>query len=467
MVSYTHVLGILAAFILLVIVIFVATQYSPKTTVGTSVSPLNFGGTKVVIEAADPSMFPVGTEALVISYSNLTLYKNGTTLAGAEKVGGYGSLNLSSLSNYSQTIGVYEINSSDEFDSASFDISSASITINNITYNLAVPNKEVFARFNGVLGRSMPIVLINIAPFVMQSYGAGNSGLIFGESAKGITFTGNASEAAYISRRNAILNQTRYESTIAGPRISIVNASLEQNGKNTVISISIKNIGGSNTTIKDVQVFGYMRLANGTSLLQESGFGRNDYHTYAPIMLNLNGASLLNNVTSLWKYVNISVFQYELKKQGINVSQLNVSGISVSKFGGIFGLNNQTISLLKNVLPSGLNVSILNDVHSLNVSNSSIMASIKEANFFSKSYHNMLNFVVESNGGLELPPSEQSIGLAINHYNISPEGSAVLQFSGVLKTGSGSTILFIPNQTYAINVIGADGASASINVTAG
>jgi hypothetical protein len=113
-----------------------------------------------------------------------------------------------------------------------------------------------------------------------------------------------------------------------------------------------------------------------------------------------------------------------------------------------------------------LNSSVLSDVHSLNVSESPVRGAIDQANLFSKSHHNMLGFALDANGALVLPSNSaeiENIGMGIS---LAPNQKMSIGLDRILELGDGQALL-IPNQTYAITVVGDGGAYASANITAG
>ncbi len=134
------------------------------------------------------------------------------------------------------------------------------------------------------------------------------------------------------------------------------------------------------------------------------------------------------------------------------------------------------------MLRNKINISVIRDMHNLNISNSTVERIMNEANNFSSAYHNALNFLIQKNGSLTLPFSEAEVE-GPNGYTLKSGGSATFTFNAPITIGRSFSELYHPsqlptrlisaplikliiNQTYRIKVIGEDGADTGINVTA-
>jgi hypothetical protein len=171
----------------------------------------------------------------------------------------------------------------------------------------------------------------------------------------------------------------------------------------------------------------------------------------------------------------------------------------ISKFNNTFNLNSNEINNFKlssqitekldgmienkDILSNKINISVIKDMHNLNISNLTVERMLKEANNFSSAYHNVLNFLIQENGSLTLPFSEAEAE-GPNGYTLKSGSNATFTFNAPITLGrsfskslpqptnSSTNLTHIPliklivNQTYRIKVIGEEGADASTNVTA-
>ncbi len=465
--KYIYVFGVLSAAILLVAVVFIAINYMPPPSLITA--PQESGTYTALVRVMDPSVLPYGTRSLVIGYSGLEIHKSGfPSDSGFVGINASGAFDVMSLPGNALTIGALQANQTAAFDSIRFNVTNAVLRIGNATYGLAIPNRSISVELDGSLQKGAATAVIELTPTVMQTYGAQQaSQLYIVFSPKGSIIEGSVGTFASLGGRNSLPNATISKLMLSGPQISINRAAIARSGNSTGISIDLSNTGSVPVTLKQVVVSGFMLLSSeGTALSVQQEPKLLKGVPYQRPALSINAGALLGNLSSLLKYVNLGNFEAQLKKQNISISGLNLSGLNDSQISSALGLNSQTVALLKQILPSALNSSVLGDIGSLNVSESSVKETLNQANLFSKSHYNMLDFALDANGTMSLPSNGIEAENLYAGISLAPGQSMSIGIDRVIRLGDG-VALAIPNQTYSITVIGQGGAYASANVTAG
>ena len=125
------------------------------------------GTSYIPISITDPPQVPQGTQALYINYSSISVHVNYGNSSGWLNLNSSGRLDLMGLINTSQVIGLAGIKPGSNINVIRFNITSASVTIDNITYGVHVPEKRVTAYItdNNVVNTSSD-VLIDFTPTI-------------------------------------------------------------------------------------------------------------------------------------------------------------------------------------------------------------------------------------------------------------------------------------------------------------
>ncbi len=441
-----------------------------STTTITSVGP---GLGNLSIQLTDPPTVPAGTQSLIVAYSGVDLHETGmTNSTGFMDFPVSGTINLLNLTNVSQTIAVIRAQANQSFNMIRFDIKSANITINNVTYNVTVAVSGVVARINSsVNAASSGGVLIDLSPTVLQVYTNANQSIFVMVPSVGAVAIGkgtlSSKVVSSVGATAALSGNLATAIHAQRPNISITLAAASEAGNLTQLRISVKNNGNSTVRLSDVVVRGFMEAM--------PAFGS---WTWPPGVAN----------------------------PGVEIS----APINTEPTVGI----GSTIPL-----NSSLNSTVVADLHAGPAGattggtlSASAALGVDEAEIFYRDFHNQLNFMVESNGTLELPYDVAMVAcpaiivsggnatavmpncqIGSFGYSLAPGASVNLTFSGVItmpnvgvvvstnvgvqpessasaaiagpRVGS-AVIVLIPNQTYSVAVHGNRGASASAKVTA-
>ncbi len=119
--------------------------------VGAFIGLIPHGGqatTILTIQLTDPPNVPNGTQALLVSYSSLQIRMRGSS--GWITDNTTGIVNLMSLTNVSEVVGKLKVPMNASVGTIRFNITSARILVNGMTYNVDVPNHQLSANVIGV-----------------------------------------------------------------------------------------------------------------------------------------------------------------------------------------------------------------------------------------------------------------------------------------------------------------------------
>ncbi len=427
------------------------------------------------VELTDPPLVPSGTQSLIISYSGVSLHEAGAANStGFVNFSSNGTVNLMNLTNVTQTVAVIKASANESFNLIRFDIKSANITIDNVTYNVTVPTGGVTARINSTVNSSSTGgILIDMSPTVLQVYTSTNESVfVMVPSAVAIAIGKQLVSGAGLKVGAQAPLQSGMARAIqehANANITITSATASEAGNVTQLSITVRNNGNSSVLLSDMEIKGFFEA------IPSSG------SEYA-------GA-----------YMGINAMPY-------------LSGNFSNTFG--FGKGSST------PLNASLNSTVIADMHGVSaggyatgMQSGQASLGIGEAEIFDSDFHNQLDFIVEANGTLALPSnimmaacpamivgggsgaSEAGYGChgASAGYSLPAGASATLAFNGIITmpdvgitayagvssgrmgssawnrlgpTARSATAVLIPNQTYSITIQGSSGATAYTKVNA-
>ncbi len=505
----------IAAGIIIILIVIGASIYlskPSKVSYVTTVAPMPAKTSVLTFQLTDPPEVPNGTQALVIYYSSLNahlLYPNGTS--GWASAEGSGSINLLSLVNMTQVIGKANIPSNATVDMVRFNITKATITIDNNTYNVTVPSEQVTVHVtNAAKVNGTSSAVIDITPTIATIYTNTSTIFVLVPSLRAVVVSGSAS--ATIGAKVPVNASMRHELDLARPNITISQIVLSQKNNSTYFSVKVSNNGNESIRIMHVMLFGnesvninassYGRIEIEKNIIYIKRFGNSTEDMQIP--QGISGSSL-GSVAGALGVGNIST--------GASVNTLASStGIS-NAFGQNFTLGNIRKYVGKGMLENiseqlgiSLNSTILNEtnftqvlrkMHNFNISegelhrflsnesNPAFNAIInnfglnEEENILNVSlnaeHFGVINFLVSQNGMLVLPfqgiisPSAVPANLEEfnESYTLGAHSSIVLTYSGPIGFAHDHvTISVIPGESYKVVVVGNEGAHASANITA-
>jgi hypothetical protein len=494
---------IAAGIIIVILVIGIALLMSkPSTTSITTTSPSPAATGLLTFQLIDPPQVPNNTQALVITYSSLSahvLLANGTSEWVSST--NTGSVNLLSLVNISQVIGSVNIPKNSTVDMVKFNITSATITIDNKTYNVTVPSQQIIVhvsntqRVNGTAS-----ALIDITPVVASIYTNNSVIFVLVPSLRAVVVPGSAS--ATVGAKVAINETERHELESIKPNITISSISLSESNNITLFKVSVVNNANTSVRIKHVLLFGNESISINTSVANIRIKDRwIDVRRFSNETLNNTGMRMPGYGNFNVGYGNFNVSSLSNMTLGNASKILGINQSEITKLGSEFN-----ISLNSSTRLSPENISkIMKGIHNFNMSEkeldemienkspafNSILSNMGIANEVGQikisieaEHFRVLNFIATQNGTLVLPFVKYTNGVASNNanesediaelaqefnngYTIPAHGSATLTFDGKISFANGHiTIAVIPGDQYRVSVIGTEGAYASANTTA-
>jgi len=494
---------IAAGIIIIILVIGIALLMSkPSTTSITTTLPSPVATSLLTFQLIDPPQVPNNTQALVITYSSLNahvLLANGTSEWVSSS--NTGSVNLLSLVNISQVIGSVNIPKNSTVDMVKFNITSATITIDNKTYNVTVPSQQIIVhvsntqRVNGTAS-----ALIDITPVVASIYTNNSVIFVLVPSLRAVVVPGSTSTT--VGAKVAINYTERHELESIKPNITISSISLSESNNITLFKVNVVNNANTSVRIKHVLLFGNESISINTSVANIRIEDRQiDVRRFSNDTLNNTDMEMPGYGNSNFGYGNFNVGSLSNMTLGNASKILGINQSEITKLGSEFN-----ISLNASTRLSPENISkIMKGIHNFNISEkeldemienkspafNSILSNIGIANDMGQikvsidaEHFRVLNFIATQNGTLVLPFVKYNGGVASNGsnesediaeldqefnngYTIPAHGSATLTFDGKISFANGHmTIAVIPGDQYRVSVIGTEGAYASANTTA-
>ncbi|HVA82716.1 MAG TPA: winged helix-turn-helix domain-containing protein [Candidatus Aquilonibacter sp.] len=444
------------------------------------------GYVHVPISLTDPPHVPSGTTALMINYSSVQAHlSNAANSSGWISSNASGSINLLSLLNVSQTIGNVSLPANATINMIRFKITSAVIEINGTMYNVTVPSSQVTARIdstaivNGSVG-----ILLDLSPTVATIFTQNSTIFVMVPSLKAVVVPQGNVNLRVGERKNLSANESE---TLRSSRamINLTNASFSLNGNTTSFSVTVKNSGNRSVQIRHILIYGN-ESATITAGIGTAEHGQSNSS-------NVNASASQQRRPQINERLdgsqggeggNHSAVVLDMNSGdangsvGVNENSSAHSVVSING-SGISG-NASTGSESHSGEGSSGNASAQGESHdSLNITAES--GHVNESSSAHEGENHMnatavvrtieilrtINFVVQGNSSaLALPFADSEFDQ--NGYTLAANSSATFTFNGIMSTGAGNIkITPIAGESYMVVVTGEEGASASLNVTAG
>lgn len=470
------------------------------------------GYTTVYVKVTDPSIAPLGTQSINISYSGLQLQVRNSSGTSWINTGSNGTINLIALRNQSQTLSEASLPAGTVPNAARFNITSGTIVINGTQYILTIPKHGINFTLSGKAGSSRALsALLGISSSVSTSF-ADNSSTFF-LSAFPTAILLPESQNSYVGLHQALSATEKSALESQKPSIRILSSSVEQQGNASVISATVEDNSSAPVTLyllslsgnESVKIssispsaevppsfghvtdsllinetfnainsaFGYLinnqttnltglavsKLSSG-NLTKLPGFAASTVSKIAS-QLNLSGSQINQISTNLNSSQSQSLINGLLSNLSASVNSISINGSSSASLES---------SLEKGISSGKINASSLSNIRSL-ISNAKKEAAANYPKNLARiqSQFHYVSFFVEENSSLLPTISMQSItsGQQLG-YLLQPGKTATLSYKGSLSAGNGIvSISLINGNSYKINVIGTGGAYASNEISAG
>ncbi|MGC9209188.1 MAG: DUF4382 domain-containing protein [Nitrososphaeria archaeon] len=196
------------------------------------------------VALTDPPSVPPGTTALWVNYSGVVLitdngqfYKNIT-----------GSVNLLELVNASKIIAEFSLPSNTTVNQVRLILSYASITINGTSYQVFLPSGVLKIPVNS----ARTGVLVDLRPHVVTAHAGKSTEYILTPAATAVPFNASASVGEIVP----LSHEVEEELNNATSALTVVSAYIKANGNQTILSVTVKNLGNEPATVYAIGVSG-------------------------------------------------------------------------------------------------------------------------------------------------------------------------------------------------------------------
>jgi hypothetical protein len=211
----------------------------------------------VSIALTDPANVPAGTQSLNISYSGVQAHTIGSSGSSWTSLSTSGSIDLLSLYNSSIDLGSFSASNGTVIDAVRFNVTSASIEINNTIYPVILSSQQLTATVSGsnvVNGTTK--ILVDLSPTVMEVLSQNSTTFIMVPSMAAVIIPHDTN---IIIKAGATENLNKHEYQCLfneTPKISITSASLSMDGNSTSLSITVKDNSNRSVILRQVLLFG-------------------------------------------------------------------------------------------------------------------------------------------------------------------------------------------------------------------
>ena len=210
----------------------------------------------LTFQITDPPNVPLGTQALIVTYSSLQAHIVGNNQSSWVTSNASGTLDLMALVNASTVMGSVKALQNQTVDRVRFKLTSAQIEIDNETYNMTLSNNEITAN---ILGNSRlntnSTVLMDFTPTVVTIYTNNSTLFVLVPSLRAV-FVGRASRAAPTGYTAVLNSSERDRLGGSGVNISLTNANIISQGSLTNISVTVTNVGNGSVVLRHLFITG-------------------------------------------------------------------------------------------------------------------------------------------------------------------------------------------------------------------
>jgi hypothetical protein len=405
------------------------------------------------VQVTDPSFLPKGTTALLVTFSNASVYSQGRWISG----GGFGPVNIMTQGNQSVTVSSIAVPSGAAITAARLGIKSASIVINGVKYN-ATFGSSILTNLSSVTIQGDKTLVLQLSPFALTSANS-NGGVRLGYSSRGYILNGSGS---YIGQSSHVVLES---SSAASPyaNISIQNTAVSTSGGVTSVKVTVVNHSNRTAHIGSIAVVGNENFSHNSSAIEQLANGYTDqimqnYQAAAQASGSSNGGStLLNsffNTTAIRGSTQINQQTYsQALSIGSNLTNIVYSNVSaLAAIAGpipkaLFGSGSGTVTNTT-VLRAALYQNIYNEFYNASVSQSDFQSNVGS-----------VDFAPSQDGTLQ-----QSYNSSTSGYSVPPDSTATFNYTGQMALDSATSIGLVPQSSYDVVVAGSDGTSANATV---
>ncbi len=223
-----------------------------------------------IVQLTDPPIVPTGTQALLVAYSGVALHTAGASNStGFVSVPASGVLNLMSLTNITQTIAILHTKINASFDSVRLNLTNASITISNETYNVTLLQKTLRVRLLNRTNSSTGGAVVDLTPTIIQIYTGNQTLFAMAPSVRAVAIGKGLvnGTSARIGASQKIRNETLALIEMIRPNITVTGAYLNVAGNTTQFNVTVRNNVGKPVELNHLVLSGaFEALLNSSAL---------------------------------------------------------------------------------------------------------------------------------------------------------------------------------------------------------
>lgn len=396
------------------------------------------GGTQgqVAIALTDPLQMPNGTQALVVGYSSLQAHLKNSGASGWIESSSNGTVDLLSLQNISQTLGIVNVPYGASIDAVRFNVTSLTIRIGGAEYNITPTSRTLSASLSAPASPdNSSSIVVSLSPAIVEVMGANSTYFAMVPSLRAVTLAQGSNRSSLTTGyRFELGTRARNMLTLMLQNVSIANASLYVSGDNTRFAVTVRNNGNSTALLRHISLQG--NLSSSVNLSTVSNVTLRLEETIRDRIRNGTACQGIPNATGANSTINA--------RAGPNGTSAGNPGQGGQ--GGQAGEpNNSDFGNVGEQLQSRYNVQInasictapgfmefQNEVRS-RVMNFSSGIGLQREEF------KLVSFLALQNGTLSLPYDITDVNST--GYVLGPGESETLLFNGTIVSASGSVLL--------------------------
>jgi hypothetical protein len=409
------------------------------------------------VQVTDPSFLPKGTSALIVTFSNASVYVNG---GGWFKGAGYGPVNLEGQTNQSIVISSIRVPTNGTISASRLGIKSAYIVINGKEYAANVSERMIATNLTGIKIPSSRTLLVDFSPFALST----SSNVVkVGYSSRGYIVNGSS---GYLGQTGQVSLATAKLATPSA-NITVKNATVSTVNGVTTITLTVVNHSNKVAHIGNVAVVGQENFVyNRSSISQLANSYVNQimqkYQTAqtsgsGSVSGNLGGGllgSFFNtSAAASTPQINQQLYQQALSA-GTSLTTLIYNNVSaLAKIAGPI-----PSTLFGGGSGAGVNATALRTTLYNNIFNGFLNASASQT--ATQDNVSSVAFSPGADGSMN-----QSYGSSGDYY-IQPNSTETLTYTGQMNIDNGTQVNFVPDSSYDVVVAGSDGSFANSTVNA-
>ena len=222
------------------------------------------------IVMTDPAQFPKGTQAAVITYSQVQVQTTGNGASGSIWVNaqGSGSVKLTAIQSSGEVVGYANVSANASIKAVKYTITSAYIIVNNTRYAMEVPNNQITANVtSNANAKANSTIVVEITPTATATYNQNSTTYVMSAYSSAIVTTSTTASANANVGVNVQLGvNVNSELTSTAPNIQITSATLVGSGNNTTLTVTVKNNANSTVALNNLVVYGKQNVSGNSGL---------------------------------------------------------------------------------------------------------------------------------------------------------------------------------------------------------